>query len=414
MKTIISALLLAGLSYTATAQVKPAAVKNLEHQIDQFADRKITAGDITGTTILVLKDGVPVYNKSFGYADVATRKPMRNDNIYRIASMTKAVTSVAALMLLEEGRFRLDEPVSKYIPAFANTAVIDSYNAADSSYTTKPLARPITIRDIMSHTSGIEYGAISQDPKMRAIFAKAGLTVGIGTHGSLKTFIEKIAAAPLAHQPGEAFTYGLNTDVLGYLVEIWSGQTLEQFFQQRIFTPLGMHDTYFHLPASKADRLVTLQQRGSHGLEKIIHPIFESTDPMYPLDAATQLSGGGGLSSTATDYSRFLLMLAEGGTLNGHHFLNPATIALLTSNQLMGSANSDGFQFGLGVAVISPRNKNMLPISVGSFYWCGAFNTHYWVDPSKKIIGIILTQEHLPEDFFGLGQYLQNLVYGAL
>ncbi|RAJ75090.1 CubicO group peptidase (beta-lactamase class C family) [Chitinophaga dinghuensis] len=414
MKTIISTLLLAGLTYTTTAQVKPVVANQLEHQIDQFATRKISTGEITGTTILVLKDGKPIYNKSFGYADTDTKKPMQNDNIFRVASFTKAVTSVAALMLLEEGRFRLDEPVSKYIPAFAQTKVLDTFNAADSSYTTKPLARPITIRDIMTHTSGIEYGAISYDPRIHAIFSKAGLTVAIGTHGSLEDFINKLAAAPLIHQPGEAFTYGLNVDVLGRLVEIWSGQTLEQFFQQRIFTPLGMKDTYFHLPASKANRLVTLQEKGSHGLQKITHPIFESTDPMYPLDTTTFFSGGGGLSSTAADYARFLLMLQEGGTVNGHHFLSPATIALFTSNQLMGNANSDAFQFGLGVAVISPRNKHMLPISVGSFYWCGAFNTHYWVDPAKKIIGIILTQEHLPEDFFGLGQNLQHMVYGAL
>ncbi|MBV8255292.1 MAG: beta-lactamase family protein [Chitinophaga sp.] len=414
MKTIITSLLLAGASYTATAQVNPDAVINMATKIDQFVARKMSSGEITGTTILVLKDGQPIYNKSFGYADVATRKPMRNDNIYRIASFTKAVTSVAALMLLEEGRFRLDEPVSKYIPAFAKTTVLNTFNEADSSYTTKPLARPITIRDIMTHTSGIEYGAISNDPRIQAIFAKAGLTVGIGTHGSLKAFIDKVAAAPLAHQPGETFTYGLNVDVLGYLVEIWSGQSLEQFFQERIFKPLGMKDTYFHLPKAKADRLVTLQEKGGHGLQKITHPIFESTDPMYPLDEATFFSGGGGLSSTAADYARFLLMLQEGGTANGHHFLSPATIALFTSNQLMGNANNDAFQFGLGVAVISPRNKHMLPISVGSFYWCGAFNTHYWVDPAQKIIGILLTQEHLPEDFFGLGQNLQHMVYGAL
>ncbi len=414
MKTIISTLLLAGLTYTTTAQVKPVAVNNLEHRIDQFAARKIASGEITGTTILVLKDGKTIYNKSFGYADADTKKPMQNDNIYRVASFTKAVTSVAALMLLEEGRFRLDEPVSKYIPAFAQTKVLHTFNAADSSYTTHPLARPITIRDIMTHTSGIDYGAISNDPRIQAIFRKAGLTVGIGTHGSLKDFIDKVAAAPLVHQPGEAFTYGLNVDVLGRLVEIWSGQTLEQFFQQRLFTPLGMKDTYFQLPPSKANRLVTLQEKGSHSLQKITHPIWESTDPMYPLDTTIFFSGGGGLTSTAADYSRFLLMLQEGGTVNGHHFLSPATIALFTSNQLMGNANNDAFQFGLGVAVISQRNKHMLPVSVGSFYWCGAFNTHYWVDPAKKIIGIILTQEHLPEDFFGLGQNLQHMVYGAL
>ncbi|SHK97657.1 CubicO group peptidase, beta-lactamase class C family [Chitinophaga jiangningensis] len=388
--------------------------KLLNIRIDQFAARRLASGAMTGAHILILQDGKVLYNKAVGYADVVTQTPLRTDHIFRIASQTKAITSVAALMLLEEGCYRLDDPLQKHIPAFKDAAVLDMYNETDGTYTTRPAARPITVRDLFTHTSGIGYGLISEDPRMNAIYAKSALGFVFGTHEKLKAVVEKIASLPLRHHPGEAFTYGLNTDILGYLVEIWSGQTLEQFFQERIFDPLEMHDTHFHLPQEKEHRLVTLQQRVEGQLQKVKGMLFNGVDPQYPTDPGTIHSGGGGLSSTAEDYAQFLLMLEAGGTYKGHRFLSPATIAQLRLNHLTGSANTDQLQFGLGVAVITPRTQHLVPAGIGTIYWGGAFNTKYWQDPVSKIIGIILTQEYLPEDYNALRENLQQVVYGAI
>ncbi|MBV7531584.1 serine hydrolase [Chitinophaga sp. sic0106] len=388
--------------------------KLLTIRIDEFANRRLVSGAMTGAHILILQKGKVMYNKAVGYADVASGTPMRTNHIFRVASQTKAVTSVAALMLLEEGCYRLDDPLHKHIPAFKDTAVLDTYHEKDGTYTTLPARRPITIRDLFTHTSGIGYGGISEDPRMNAIYAKSGLGFVFGTHESLQTLVGKLAALPLLHHPGDAFTYGLNTDILGYLVELWSGQTLEQFFQERIFDPLDMHDTHFHLPLEKEHRLVTLQQRIDGKLQKVNGLLFNGVDPQYPTDPHTIHSGGGGLSSTAMDYAQFLLMLESGGTYKGHRFLSPATIAQMRVNHLTGSANTDQLQFGLGVAVISPRTQHLVPAGIGTIYWGGAFNTKYWQDPESGIIGIILTQEYLPEDFNSLRENLQQVVYGAV
>lgn len=204
-------------------------------RIDKIAEQLLNQNKIAGASILLLKNNTIVYNKAFGFADISTKKTMKTNSIFRIASQTKAITSVGAMMLFEEGKFLLDEPVSKYIPTFKNPKVLVSFNQKDSSYTTKPASREITIRDLFRHTSGITYPVFSIDERLNAIYAKAGIATGIGSKGILKEEVIKLSNMPLLHNPGEAFTYGLNIDVLGYLIEIWSGKKLEVFLKERIF-----------------------------------------------------------------------------------------------------------------------------------------------------------------------------------
>ncbi|HYC28571.1 MAG TPA: serine hydrolase domain-containing protein, partial [Chitinophagaceae bacterium] len=234
-------------------------------RIDKWVNEYIDKGSINGSVAMIIRDGKIVYYKAFGYDDVATKKPMQRDAIFRIASQTKAITSVAVMMLYEEGKFLLDDPISLYIPEFKNPRVLDKFNAADTTYTTVPANREVTIRDLLTHTSGIGYAQIGS-PQANAIYYKAGVVGGIGIEGmNLGDKIKILGKQPLLHQPGEKWTYGLNTDVLGYLVEVISGMSLDQFLRKRIFEPLGMKDTYFFLPKEKQGRLVMLYAEDSTG-----------------------------------------------------------------------------------------------------------------------------------------------------
>lgn len=227
---------------------------SLSQKLDSLSARLVKTQEVAGVNVLLIQEGKVVYNKAFGYADVATRQPLQTTGIFRIASQTKAVTSVAVMMLVEEEKLQLDDPVSRFIPQFKNARVLAEWNPADSSYTTVPAPRGITVRDLLRHTSGISYPMITGDPKMTPVYLKSGIRAGVGERGSLKNGMEKLAALPLAHPPGAAFTYGLSTDVLGYLVEVVSGESLDAFFRKRIFQPLEMTDTYFRLPNEKAHR----------------------------------------------------------------------------------------------------------------------------------------------------------------
>lgn len=228
-------------------------------RIDTMLTGWISRGRTNGVVALLVRDGRIVYNKAFGFNDEAQKESLRTDNIFRIASQTKAITSVAVMMLYEEGKFLLDDPISRYIPEFANAVVLDKFNSADSTYTTVPAKSPVTIRQLLTHTSGIGYAQIGSR-EANSIYAKANITAGIGAGPghTLAADIKKLAKLPLLHQPGERWTYGLNTDVLGYLVEVLSGKTLDEFFRTRIFEPLGMNDTYFNVPVAKQARVVNL------------------------------------------------------------------------------------------------------------------------------------------------------------
>ena len=220
-------------------------------RIDKMIQQGIDSGWIAGAVGFIARDSKIVYNKSFGVSDVETKKQLLSDDIFRIASQTKAITSVAVMTLFEEGKFLLDDPISKYIPEFAHSGVIDKFNEKDTTYTTIPANREITIRDLLTHTSGIDYAGIGSKT-MRSIYAKANIPGGFGGDDILGEKIRALGRLPLLHQPGEKFTYGLNVDVLGYLVEVVSGKTLDQYFHKHIFEPLGMNDTWFYLPSSCA------------------------------------------------------------------------------------------------------------------------------------------------------------------
>jgi len=358
-------------------------------KIDSYLQSNVDSGFVNGISALIVRNGVVVYNKSFGYNDDNKKVKMQPDNIFRIASQTKAITSVAVMMLYEEGKFLLDDDVSKYLPEFKNPVVLSKYNEADTTYTTVPASREIKIRDLLTHTSGIGYAQIGSK-EAKAIYAKAGVTSGIGVGKiGLADGMKKLARCPLFHNPGEKFTYGLNTDLLGYLVEVVSGMSLKDFLQTRLFNPLGMKDTYFFVPASKKDRLVPLytEDKESHKavLMKPTIMIEETFIRDYPLTDGTYYSGGGGLSSTMMDYAIFLQMLMNGGEYNGVRILGRNSVRMMITNQTAAIGN----KVGLGFGITTEENQGKLPVREGAFEWGGMFATGYWADPQEKLIGLI-------------------------
>lgn len=392
---------------TATPEsvgISSARLKRIDATLNEYIDK----GRIAGAIALIVRDGKVVYHQAFGYDNVETKTKLSKDAIVRIASQTKGITSTAVMMLYEEGKFLLDEPISKYIPAFKSPMVLDKFNEADSSYTTIPAKREITIRDLLTHTSGISYSGIGTK-EANAIYAKNKISNGLGTPDiRLADFINDLAKMPLMHQPGERFTYGLNTDVLGYFVEIVSGKPLDVFFQERIFTPLSMNDTYFYLPEAKYNRLAMLYAEDKDRKMIQAAEAFQN----YPKQKGRFFSGGGGLSSTALDYAQFLQCLLNRGSLNGKDILSPAIVRLMTSNQI-GDVNVGYRKFGLGFALATVKEAARLPVSEGNFEWGGIFGTSYWADPKENLIGIILTQKY-PNSYGDLGEKYKVLVYQAL
>ena len=346
-------------------------------------------------------------------ADKEQNTAMKTDKIFRIASQTKAITSVAVMMLFEEGKFLLDDPISKYIPSFAHPKVLAEFNEKDSSYTTVSARRQITIRDLLTHTSGIDYADIGSH-KMNAIYAKAGLHAGfVSDRLLLGDAINKLGTLPLVHQPGEKFTYGLNVDVLGYLVEKLSGKSLDQFFRERIFEPLGMNDTYFYLPKAKFSRLVAVYtpDKQQH-LIKWNSTTFPGLTIDYPTANGTYYSGGGGLSSTIKDYAVFLQMMLNYGEYNGHRLLARHTVELMTTNQI-GDLNENGNKFGLGFEVVTKSGQAKLGETEGSFSWGGFYGTTYWADPSEHLVCLFFVQQW-PFPHSELTDKFRVLVYSAL
>lgn len=364
-------------------------LKRIDNVLQQFIEKNT----LPGMVAILVRNGQIVYHKAFGMADVQASRPMKTDDIFRIASMSKAITSTAVMMLYEEGKFSLDDPVSKFIPEFKNPQVIKTFTWKDSTYTTEPAKSEVTIRHLLSHTSGINYGVISGEERFKAINAKAGITDLFTTEPvKLAENIKKLAVLPLQHHPGEKYTYGLNTDVLGYLVEIWSGKSFDVFLRERLFDPLGMNDTYFYLPDTKASRLVPVQKPDA--TQKWAKYPVTFYDPEFPAKGAkTFFSGGAGLSSTARDYAIFLQMLLNEGTFNGKRFLSRPTVELLTvSNQtgeLFGGGNN---HFSLAFSVVTPKGHDRGMGSVGTFSWGGYFNTNYFADPKEKIVAVLMKQ----------------------
>jgi CubicO group peptidase (beta-lactamase class C family) len=386
-------------------------------QIDRVLQEYVNNQWISGATALVMKDGKIIYHKSIGYNDLESKTPLAKDAIYRIASQTKAITSVGVMLLYEQGKILLDDPVSKYIPEFKNPKVLDQYNEKDTTYTTIPAKKEITIRELLAHTSGIGYAQIG-NPKMNAIYDKAGVVGGIGVHDTmvLANKIKILGSLPLFHQPGEQWTYGLNTDVLGYLIEVVSGMSLDQFFRTRIFEPLGMKDTYFYLPAAKRARLVALYTENKEKKMEKAPAVYQLNGNMYtdyPARIGAYFSGGAGLSSTAYDYALFMQMLLNGGTLNGKRILSQASIRMMTSNQLGQVSFRSGNHFGLGFEVVTEANSGKSPLSPGSFYWGGMFSSTYWIDPKEKIVAQLFLNKY-PNSHSELHDKFKALVYAAI
>lgn len=382
-------------------------------RIDNLVRQYIDSGWLKGATAFIARDGKIVYDKAFGMADAENNVPMKTSSIFRIASQTKAITSVAVMMLYEEGKFLLDDPISKYIPAFAHPKVIDQYNPKDTTYTTIPAKREITIRDLLTHTSGIDYAQIGSE-KMKAIYAKAGIQAGfVSEKVLLADAINKLGTLPLVHQPGERFTYSLGVDVLGYLVEKLSGKSLDLFFKEKIFEPLGMNDTYFYLPEPKYSRLVAVYtpDKQQH-LVKWDGNTFHGVSADYPKVKGTYYAGGAGLSSTIKDYATFLQMLLNNGEYNGHRLLSRRTIEIMTSNQI-GDLNLEKDKFGLGFRVTTKLGQTVFGETEGSFSWGGFYGTTYWADPKEHLVGLFFAQEY-PFPHGEIGSKFMVLVYSAL
>lgn len=413
---LCSLLLLPSLS---AQELNPAAAGMSEERlarIDKTVQEYINKKWLNGAVIIVYKNNRQVYYKAIGYDDADKKTPMQKDKIFRIASQTKAITSVAVMMLYEEGKFLLDDAVSKYIPEFKKQQVVDKFNEADSSYTTVPAKREVTIRDLLTHTSGIGYAQIGTKP-MNAIYAKAGVVGGIGVGKILLADkIKILGGLPLFHQPGEKWTYGLNTDVLGYLVEVVSGMPLDKFFSTRIFAPLGMKDTYFYLPKEKYNRLATLYTEDS-AEHAVIMPEHMGINGDfyrdYPNTDGTYFSGGGGLSSTAYDYAVFMRMLLNGGELNGKKILSRSAVRAMTSNQIGALSLAHGDKFGLGFEIVTEESSAFTPSSAGSFSWGGMFSSNYWIDPKEKIVGQIFFNI-FPNSHGDLHGKIKTLVYQAI
>jgi len=375
-------------------------------RVDAWVQRLIADRKIPGAVVMLTRDGRTVYHKAFGSRDLGTHAPLQPNDIFRIASQTKAITTLAVMMLWEEGRFKLDDPIGNYLPAFKEQTVLTKFNPADSSYESRPARRRTTIRQLLTHTSGLDYSDIGSDD-FKAIYAKAGVRA-LGHEGDiLGEKIDVLGKLPLKNEPGERFTYGLSIDVLGRFVEVMSGMPLDKFFRTRIFDPLGMVDTYFEVPASKRDRVVALHVIkdsvlvASHEKTRGIHADF-------PARAVSYFSGGGGLSSTTADYARFLQMFLNGGELDGTRLLGRKTVEMMLTNQIAPLQPA----FGLGFALETPENDYRSPLSVGSFWWSGAFNTWYWADPKERLVGLIFTNTFgAPTD---LGDTFKVLVYSAL
>ncbi len=366
----------------------------IDKVIQEYVDRDQIAGAVT----LVARHGKIAHLGTYGMANIEADKPMQANTIFRIASMTKPITSVAVMMLYEEGHFLLSDPISKYIPEFKNPQVLVPSSTGDG-YTTVPAKAEITIRQLLSHTSGISYLFFGRE-YIAELYRKAGISDGLTqTEGTIGDNVKRLAGLPLFSQPGEAWEYGLSVDVLGYFIEVISGMSLAEFFRERIFKPLRMEDTYFHLPEDKFSRLASLYTPVPEGgLDEFPETPVEfgylvMSSTYHYSGPRTYYSGGGGLVSTASDYARFLLMMLNGGELEGVRLLSRKTVESMTANHI-GDLRSLWFgnKFSLGFGIYPDPGESGTLNSEGSYSWGGIFNTGFGVDPQEELIGIIMTQ----------------------
>lgn len=395
-------------------------------RIERFLDENYVAtGTLAGTITQVWRRGELALNSVLGLADRERQKPMAEDAIFRIYSMTKPITSVAIMMLVEECKIALDDPVSKYIPSWEKLGVYAG--GFMESFQTRASARAMRVVDLLRHTSGLTYG-FQQNTNVDAAYRK--LKVGeLATAGTLDEMIEKLGTLPLEFSPGEAWNYSVSTDVLGYLVGKVSGMAFEDFLKARIFEPLGMIDTAFYVPQEKVSRFCACYAIGALGSNVVSEkgPTLQDDPHTSPYrEPPSFVSGGGGLVSTAADYMRFARMLLRGGELDGVRLLGPKTVELMTANHLPGGvdlprlsrsmfteAAYEGVGFGLGFATTIAPASTLIPGSAGDFFWGGAASTFFWVDPREDMIVLFLTQL-LPSTAYPIRRQLRTLVYSAI
>ncbi len=387
-------------SAQAPAAVPPASIPATQpaegsrerlRRLDVVLQRYVDEGEIAGVVALVLKDGRPVYERAVGWSDKEAGRRMQVDTIFRIASQTKALTSTAILVLVEAGRISFNDPVSRFIPAFARTTVAV---ADGEGLRSVPAKRPITIHDLLTHTAGISYGT---SPEIASLYAKQGLGpyAGYGWYTADKqepicSTVEKLATLPFAAQPGDAFVYGYNTDILGCVVEQASGVRLDEFIRARITGPLGMKDTQFFLPATKRPRLAAVYASAAEG--KAVRAVDGAKGQGDYIDGpGRSFSGGAGLLSTARDYARFLEMIRNDGVLDGQRILAPRSVALMRTNQSGTLHSSSGLGFGYGFETVERDGANGLD-APGAFGWGGAYGTLYRVDPQSGITMVLMMQ----------------------
>jgi len=388
-------------------------LQRLHAAIQQYVD----AGKVSGVVTYVARNGRVVDLQAFGKADVEADRPMKTDTIFRVASQTKAFTSVSVMMLVEEGKIGLADPVSRFIPAFEKTTVAvppPPGAVAGSPVSVVPAKRPITIRDLLTHTAGISYGNGPAQEQWKAAGIQGWYFAD--RNEPVSAVVERMALLPMDSQPGEKYVYGYNTDILGVVVEKVSGQTLAEFIQKRIAGPLGLVDTQFYLPPAQKDRLATVYAAKDGKIERATDP--KTGQGHYVEGPRVGYAGGAGLLSTARDYGRFLQMLLNGGEIDGVRILSPKTVEIMTVNQVgtlfaeLGPNNA-GRGFGLGFDVIEDLGKTGQYGSVGAFGWGGAYHTTYWADPKEKMVVLLMTQL-LPAGNSDLHARFRALVYQSI
>lgn len=378
-------------------------------RVDDFLNGFIRDGKAPNAVTFVAQNGKIVHHKAYGYSNLEQKTPLHTDAIFRIASQSKLVTSIAILILLEEGKLLLDDPVSQYLPEFTNPVVLTNADATTGKYETRPAKGRITLRHLLTHTAGIPYEhPLDQKPEFKLPFYAST------DADRLADGIKKLAARPLLHDPGEKFTYGLNTDILGRVVEVISQKPLDVFFQERIFKPLGMNDTYFYLPAEKATRLVELYSKGTAQASLSLHE--NRTYRNFAIEGArTYFSGGAGLVSTVENYARLCQLVLNQGTFNGQRLLSRKSAALLLRNQIGDLKvwdRNDGFS--LGLQVISEQSRYGDNATPGAVTWGGMYCSEYTIDPKENLIMLVFTNVHPYAHYSEFVRKFRVAVYQAL
>jgi CubicO group peptidase (beta-lactamase class C family) len=384
-------------------------------RITSLLQSYVNSGELAGVIGTIARQGQTVYYEKFGWMDIASQKPMQDDTIFMLASMTKPITAVAAMMLYEEGHFHLNTPISKFIPGFVDTPVYAGTGPQGGIYLDDRDVE-ITFRHLFTHTAGFSYGWEPSDP-IDKLYQEAGVNA-INWEMPNRVLAETLAQLPLAYQPGSQWRYSLSIDVLGALVEIIAGVPFEKFLKEWIFDPLGMVDTDFCVPTDKQDRLATIYGWSDPDLG--LQPLMELKAPPHVLP---RTSGGGGLWSTTADYARFTQMLVNGGEFDGHRLLSPSTVELFSLNQCPDEALPYGFEendlyhagygYSLGTRVLMDVAQSGMAGSVGEFGWDGRFHTYFWIDPSKELYGLLMLQLDM-EGRHPSNQQFKQLTYQAM